>query len=181
MGEWGRSRDAGEIVEQSLGAASKGNIMIATTPGNLRAEVERRWSTGSSTSPFHGDLRIKSSSSRTTGATSRMSAVVLLAAHLVMLSAKVEVGSAPSPSSGMAVHLTNNASQAVNAYVTAGGSDVFIGQVGANSVKTLSVSGVSSGSSVTLKAKTADGARTYTKDNVSLTSSTDWTVPLRHT
>jgi hypothetical protein len=36
---------------------------------------------------------------------------------------------------------------------------------------------VSSGSSVTLKAKTADGARTYTKDNVSLSSSTDWTVP----
>ena len=107
----------------------------------------------------------------------RILTVVLLAASLAACSRKVEVGSAPSPSSGMAVHLTNNASQAVNAYVTTGGSDVFIGQVGANSVKTLAVSGVSSGGSVTLKAKTADGARTYTKDNVSLTSSTDWTVP----
>jgi hypothetical protein len=107
----------------------------------------------------------------------RMLTVVLLAASLAACNRSVEVGSAPSPASGMAVHLTNNASQAVNAYVTSSGADVFIGQVGANSVKTLSVSGVSSGSSVTLKAKTADGARTYTKDNVSLTSSTDWTVP----
>ncbi|MEO7040407.1 MAG: hypothetical protein ABI446_14145 [Gemmatimonadaceae bacterium] len=107
----------------------------------------------------------------------RMFTVVLLAASLAACNRKVEVGSAPSPSSGMAVHLTNNASQAVNAYVTSGGADVFLGQVGANSVKTLTVSGVSSGSSVTLKAKTADGARTYTKDNVTLSASTDWTVP----
>ncbi|MBA2684351.1 MAG: hypothetical protein ABI601_20495 [bacterium] len=107
----------------------------------------------------------------------RMFTMVLLAASLVACSRKVEVGSAPSPSSGMAVKLTNNASQAVNAYVTAGGGDVFIGQVAPNSVKTLVVSGVSSGSSVTLKAKTADGARTYTKDNVTLSESTDWTVP----
>lgn len=107
----------------------------------------------------------------------RILTVVLLTASLAACGRKVEVGSAPSPASGMAVHLKNNASQAVNAYVTTSGSDVFIGQVGANSEKTLAVSGVSSGSSVTLKARTADGARTYTKDNVSLTSSTDWTVP----
>jgi len=107
----------------------------------------------------------------------RIITMVLLAATLVACNRKVEVGSAPSPSSGMAVHLTNNSSQAVNAYVTTGGSDVFIGQVAANSEKTLAVSGVSSGSSVTLKARTADGSRTYTKDTVSLSSSTDWTVP----
>ena len=107
----------------------------------------------------------------------RMITAVLLAASLAACSRNVEVGSAPSPASGMAVHLTNNASQAVNAYVTSSGSDVFIGQVAANSEKTLTVSGVSSGTSVTLKARTADGSRTYTKDNVSLTSSTDWTVP----
>jgi hypothetical protein len=107
----------------------------------------------------------------------RMISMVLLAASLAACNRTVEVGSAPAPASGMAVHLTNNASQAVNAYVTTGGSDVFIGQVAANSVKDLTVSGVSSGSSVTLKAKTADGARTYTKDNVSLSSSTSWTVP----
>jgi len=54
---------------------------------------------------------------------------------------------------------------------------VFIGQVAANSEKTLPVSGIGSGATVTLKARTADGSRTYTKDNVSLTGSTDWTVP----
>ena len=107
----------------------------------------------------------------------RILSMVLLAAALTACSRKVEVGSAPAPASGMAVHLTNNASQAVNAYVTSGGSDVFIGQVAPNSEKTLTVSGISSGTAVTLKARTADGSRTYTKDNVSLTSSTDWTVP----
>jgi len=45
----------------------------------------------------------------------RIITMVLLAATLVACSRKVEVGSAPSPSSGMAVHLTNNSSQAVNA------------------------------------------------------------------
>ncbi len=107
----------------------------------------------------------------------RILSLVLLAAALTACNRKVEVNSAPAPSTGMAVHLTNNASQAVNAYVTSSGSDVFIGQVDANSSKTLPVSGISSGSAVTLKARTADGSRTYTKDNVSLTSSTDWTVP----
>ena len=107
----------------------------------------------------------------------RFLTVVRLAASLAACSRKVEVGSAPAPASGVAVHLTNNASQAVNVYVTSSGSDVFIGQVAPNSVKTLTVTGVSSGSTVTLKARTADGSRTYTKDNVSLSSSTDWTVP----
>lgn len=111
----------------------------------------------------------------------RLLTVVLLAASfaasLAACNRKVEVGSAPSPASGLAVNLTNNSSQPVNAYVTSGGADVFIGQVPPNSVKMLTVTGVASGSSVTLKAKTADGARTYTKDNVSLTSSTNWTVP----
>ena len=107
----------------------------------------------------------------------RILTIVLLAASLAACNRKVEVGSAPAPSSGMSVRVTNNASQAVNVSVTTGGSDVFVGQVGANSVKTLTVSGVSSGSSVSLKAKTADGSRTYTKDNVSLSPSYDWTVP----
>ena len=107
----------------------------------------------------------------------RILSMVLLVAAITACNRKVEVNSAPAPASGMAVHLTNNANQAVNAYVTANGNDVFIGQVAANSEKTLPVSGIGSGSTVTLKARTADGARTYTKDNVSLTGSTDWTVP----
>jgi hypothetical protein len=107
----------------------------------------------------------------------RMLTVVFLVAAIAACNRKVEVNTAPTPASGVAVHLTNNASQAVNAYVTSNGSDIFIGQVAPNSEKTLTVSGVSSGSTVMLKARTADGARTYTKDNVSLTSSYDWTVP----
>jgi len=103
--------------------------------------------------------------------------MVLLVAAITACNRKVEVNTAPAPASGMAVHLTNNANQAVNAYVTSNGSDVFIGQVAANSEKTLPVSGIGSGATVTLKARTADGSRTYTKDNVSLTGSTDWTVP----
>ena len=67
----------------------------------------------------------------------RILTMVLLAAALTACNRKVEVNSAPAPASGMAVHLTNNANQAVNAYVTSSGSDVFIGQVAANSEKTL--------------------------------------------
>jgi len=107
----------------------------------------------------------------------RILSMVLLVAAITACNRKVEVNTAPAPASGMAVHLTNNANQAVNAYVTSNGSDVFIGQVAANSEKTLPVSGIGSGATVTLKARTADGSRTYTKDNVSLTGSTDWTVP----
>ena len=87
----------------------------------------------------------------------RLLTVVLLAAtfaaSLAACNRKVEVGSAPSPASGMAVNLTNNSSQPVNAYVTSGGADVFIGQVPPNSVKMLTVTGVASGRSVTLKAR----------------------------
>lgn len=107
----------------------------------------------------------------------RILSMVLLVAAITACNRKVEVNTAPSPASGMAVHLTNNANQAVNAYVTSNGNDVFIGQVAANSEKTLPVSGIGSGTTVTLKARTADGSRTYTKDDVSLTGSTDWTVP----
>ena len=107
----------------------------------------------------------------------RILSMVLVIAAITACNRKVEVNTAPAPASGMAVHLTNNANQAVNAYVTSNGADVFIGQVAANSEKTLPVSGIGSGTTVTLKARTADGSRTYTKDNVSLTGSTDWTVP----
>jgi len=107
----------------------------------------------------------------------RILSMVLLVAAITACNRKVEVNTAPAAASGMAVHLTNSANQAVNAYVTSNGSDVFIGQVAANSEKTLPVSGIGSGATVTLKARTADGSRTYTKDNVSLTGSTDWTVP----
>jgi hypothetical protein len=49
--------------------------------------------------------------------------------------------------------------------------------VPANSSQHLPVSGVASGSNVTLKARTADGTREYTKSNVALSGTYAWQVP----
>ncbi|HEU4641765.1 MAG TPA: hypothetical protein VFS44_04860 [Gemmatimonadaceae bacterium] len=109
-----------------------------------------------------------------------MKTLVLIALAAVLggcASRKVEVTTGATPSSGVSLNVTNNASQAVNVYVTSGGSDIFVGQVAPNSTQLLSVSGVAAGSTVTLKARLADGTRTYTRDNVALSGSTAWTVP----
>jgi len=65
----------------------------------------------------------------------------------------------------------------VNVYVTTGGTDVFLKQVSANSVEVLPVAGIPAGTSVTLKARTVDGTRTYSRDNVYLATNYDWRVP----
>lgn len=101
---------------------------------------------------------------------------LILAGALMACARRVEVNTAPTTAQ-VSLHVTNNASQAMNIYVTSGGSDTFVGQVAANSTADLSVSGIAAGTSVTLKARTADGTRTYTKDGVMLSGSTSWTVP----
>ena len=90
---------------------------------------------------------------------------------------QVEVRTGPEPVSDVAIHLTNNLSQAVNVYVVSGGNDIFVKQVGSNSVEHVPVSGVAAGSTVNLRAVTVDGTRTYTKNNVTLTSMYDWRLP----
>ena len=90
---------------------------------------------------------------------------------------KVEVTTGPQPAADVSVRFTNNLSQAVNVYVTTGASDVFLKQVSANSVEVLPVSGIPAGTTVTLKARTVDGTRTYTKDNVYLATNYEWRVP----
>ena len=90
---------------------------------------------------------------------------------------KVEVQTGATTQAQTAVAVTNNLSQAVNVYVTVGGNDMFLRQVGAGSTENLEVRGVASGTSVTLKATTVDGTRTYTKDNVTLAGTTNWQVP----
>ena len=75
------------------------------------------------------------------------------------------------------VRITNNLSQGVNVYVVSGGTDMFLRQVGANSTETLPVRGVASGSTVTLRATTVDGANTYSKENVVLSGTYVWQVP----
>ena len=106
-----------------------------------------------------------------------------LLAALVIASAtacggrQVEVRTGAQPAAAVSVRMTNNLSQAVNVYVTAGGSDLFLRQVPANSTEELPVQGVAAGSSVSFKARTVDGTRTYSKDNVVLSSSNSGQVP----
>jgi hypothetical protein len=91
---------------------------------------------------------------------------------------QVEVRTGPEPTPDVAIHLTNNLSQAVNVYVVSGGNDIFVKQVAANSVEHIPVAGVPSGATVNLRAVTVDGTHTYTKNNVTLSSTMyDWRLP----
>ncbi len=90
---------------------------------------------------------------------------------------QVEVQTAPDVQTGLGVHMTNNLSQPVNVYVVNMGTEIFLGQVPANSVQHLDVAGVSSGSSVTLRARTADGTQTYSRNDVLMTGTYSWQVP----
>lgn len=104
----------------------------------------------------------------------RVIATSLLAASLALgpLAAcgprQVEVRTAPSAASGMSVQVNNNLNQAVNVYASVGGTDTFLRQVGPNQSVTVPVQGFTQGSTVTLKAVTVDGVRTFTRNNVTL-------------
>jgi hypothetical protein len=91
----------------------------------------------------------------------------------------VEVRTTPQASAQAttSVQLTNNASQAVNVYVVSAGTDIFLKQVAARSTESLPVRGVAEGATVTLRATTVDGAYTYSKQNVVLSSGYVWQVP----
>jgi len=109
----------------------------------------------------------------------------LLAAGLGIATAcgprQVEVRTAPQPvdtTGAPSVQLTNNLSQAVNVYVTAsGGTELFLRQVPANTVEKVAVNGVASGSTVSFKAVTVDGSRTYQSRSAPLSPSFVWSVP----
>jgi hypothetical protein len=91
---------------------------------------------------------------------------------------QVEVRTGPQPTADVAIHVTNNLSQAVNLYVVSGGSDIFVKQIGANSVEHVPVAGVAAGSTVNLRAVTVDGQRTYTRNGVTLSSTMfEWRLP----
>ena len=107
----------------------------------------------------------------------RLFAAALLALSVAACSRQVEVQTAPGPESSATLHVMNNLSQAVNVYVVSGGQDMFLKQVAAKAAEGLSVPGVAAGSTVNLKAVTADGTRTYTRDNVILTAMYHWEVP----
>jgi hypothetical protein len=90
---------------------------------------------------------------------------------------QVEVSTGPQPAADVSIRFTNNLTQAVNLYVTSAGTDVFLKQVAPNAVELVPVRGLAAGTTVTLKARTVDGTRTYSRDNISLTSSYEWRVP----
>jgi hypothetical protein len=102
---------------------------------------------------------------------------VLLAVGVVACSRGVQVETGAPPQSSVALQVTNNAAQAVNVYVTTGGNEMFVGQVAPNSTQLLPVSGVASGATVTLRARTVDGGPTYMRENVTLTGTYSWQVP----
>lgn len=92
---------------------------------------------------------------------------------------QVDVRTAPSQqqASQAAVQVTNNLTQGVNVYVVFGGAETFLRQVGAGSSTTIPAQGFPPGSSVTLKAVTVDGARTYQRQNVVLTGTVAFPLP----
>lgn len=90
---------------------------------------------------------------------------------------RAEVRTATPAQAEVAIHMTNNLSQAVNVYVAGAGEPTFVRQVAANSTAHLPVRGITSGATVTLKATTVHGARTYERRDVVLSGTFPWAVP----
>ena len=112
--------------------------------------------------------------------TSRASAMLLalVATAAACGPRQVEVRTAPTTATEQAVQVTNNLSQAVNVYVAgASTTEMFLKQVPANTAEKVPVQGVSSGTTVTFKAVTVDGSRTYQSRNVTLSGLFIWSIP----
>ena len=90
---------------------------------------------------------------------------------------KVEVRTAPAQPAQTAIQLTNGLSQAVNVYVNYNGNDQFIQQVRANTALRLPVTGVPSGATVSLRATTIDGTRSFDMRNIVLSGTVNFSVP----
>ena len=81
---------------------------------------------------------------------------------------RVEVRTAPPLPAENALDVSNKIAQDVNVYVTYNGSDHFIQAVRANTSVRVPVRDIPLGSTVTIWAKTFDGARSFTRQNVVL-------------
>jgi hypothetical protein len=90
---------------------------------------------------------------------------------------QVDIRTAPVTQAQVSVQVNNTLTQAVNVYVRTGGTDTFLKQVGANSSATIPVQGFAPGTSVTLKAVTIDGMKTYSRDNVTLSGTYVFPLP----
>jgi hypothetical protein len=76
----------------------------------------------------------------------------------------------------ISVQVNNSLTQAVNLYVTVNGMDAFVSQVPASNSQTIPLH-YAAGTVATLKAVTADGARTYSRPNITLTGTYKFDVP----
>lgn len=112
-------------------------------------------------------------------AMTRFVSCVVLSASLLLAgcSRQVTVQTAPAAAVEVSLRVTNNVSQAITVFVTASGTELTLGQVGANTTTLLPVRGVASGTTVRLRAALADGSRSYTREGVTLTGVFEWRVP----
>ena len=107
-----------------------------------------------------------------------LATVLILAASAAACGPRqVEVRTAPTQSAEVAIHFTNNLTQAVNLYVNTGSSDLFVRQVAARTAEHVPVPGVSVGTRATLKAKPVSGAAGYERASVTMSEMVSWTVP----
>jgi hypothetical protein len=90
---------------------------------------------------------------------------------------QVEVRTAPPAPAQNALQVTNNLAQAVNVYVTYNGSDQFVQQVRPGTSLRLPVPGIPAGATVTVKAVTIDGTRTYSQPNIVLNGTYTFPIP----
>ncbi len=91
---------------------------------------------------------------------------------------QVDVSDGPAAAqASTSIRVSNGLTQAVNVYVVQGASETFVRQVAANSTTILNVPGVASGSTVSLRARTVDGTRTYSRDDAVLSGVFDWSIP----
>ena len=108
-------------------------------------------------------------------------ATILLALCVACTGRQVEVGTGPvtEQAAEMAptLRVTNSLAQAVNVYVVNAGTEMFVGQVGAQATQQLTVRGMPSGSAVTLRAKQVDGRNVFERANVVLSDVYEWRVP----
>lgn len=91
---------------------------------------------------------------------------------------QVEVSDGPAPAQQSAsISISNSLGQAVNVYVVQGTSETFVRQVPANATQLVTIPGVASSGMVTLRARTVDGTRTFTSDEMLMSGSPQWRVP----
>lgn len=104
-----------------------------------------------------------------------------LCASLVLATAcgprQVQVRTAPTQQTQVALEVNNTLAQGVNVYFTLNGQETFLRQVPANSKLSIPVQGIAAGSTVTLRATTVDGTRGFSRQNVVLNGTVPWSLP----